>query len=182
MRELRAETPRLRIGPLEDRDRGVFCALFTDEETMHFVGSPLPREKALEDFEAALRVSRRDPPRQIFMRVACNDDPEDGAIGICSIQQIDLERRRAEVGLMLEPRHRAHGLGRESICALVRAAFDAFPIDEIWAQYDARHIAAERLFIGAGFSSCAHEGADTDGVRWRIRSVYRQSWEGQDEE
>jgi RimJ/RimL family protein N-acetyltransferase len=198
------ETPRLRMYALAASDEALFCELFTDMETMRFVGRPLAPVRAAASFRTALRshttyrevgnadlvgnidrptyrevgnadlVGNIDRPRtEVFLRVVHKSSGQD--IGLCSIQNVDLSQRRAELGMMLKPALQAQGLGKEALSALVSYAFGLFPIDETWVQYEGRHTAAERLVISTGFRVRAREDADP-GCSKRIGSAFRQDW------
>ncbi len=174
MRELQLNTPRLLIDALQAQDCELFCELFTDKRTMQFIGEPLSPARACANFQAALRRNAQQPLRQVFCKIV--EKTSDRAIGLCSIQRIDRNRRTCEIGLMLTPHRHRCGFGRETVVALVDAAFRVFPIGEISVQYGADNAAVERLFIGTGFRPGAHEGADEAGARMRLLSAYRHSW------
>jgi hypothetical protein len=199
------ETPRLRMHALAASDQALFCELFTDKETMRFVGRPLEPVRAAASFRTALRshidqvtyrdvgnadlvgnidrptyrevgnaVGNTDRPRtEVFLRVVHKSLGQD--IGLCSIQNVDLSQRRAELGTILKPALQAQGLGKEALSALVGYAFGLFPIDEAWVQYEERHTAAERLVISTGFKVRAREDAGP-GCSKRIGSTFRQDW------
>lgn len=174
MRGLQLNTPRLLIDALQAQDCKLFCELFTDKRAMQFIGEPLSPARARANFQAALRRSAQRPLRQVFCRIV--ERASGRAIGLCSIQRIDPDRHTCEIGLMLMPHRHRCGFGRETVAALVDAAFRVFPIGEISVQYGADNVAAERLFIGIGFRPGAHKGADEAGARMRLLSAYRDSW------
>lgn len=174
MIQLPLQTPRLHIAALRARDRELFCALFTDEHIMQFIGPPHARAAALRTFDAILRASTCKPRESIFYRIALRDTR--APIGICSLQQLDGARRIVEAGVMLLPERQGRGYGREALVALADTALRLFPFDEIRVQYHSDNEVAERSFIGAGFEPVAREGADTEGARMRILSAYRRTW------
>ena len=172
MRDLAVATPSTLIRPLVESDAPMYCALFTDKLTMRFIGPPLAHDRAMHDFQAALRAGDREPPREIFFSVrskATND-----TIGLCSIQRIDPVRQRAEVGLMLHQRAQRLGFGREIISALTRLAIDTLPVTGVWAQYAADNQAAVALFGSLGFVTMPLDSRDypPTHVGNQIRSLY----------
>lgn len=177
MPELHLETPRLDMLALEASDERLYCDLFTDTETMRHIGPCLSRVRAVRSFNAAVRANVARPRRQIFFRVVERTSME--AIGICCIQSVDLIRRRAELGVMLRHAHCGKGVGKEALSGLVDYAFRLFPIEEIWVQYQAGHLAAERLVISTGFSPSAYVEADENCPAMRVWSAFRQSWNPQ---
>jgi len=179
MSELHLETPRLRMHALSAADEALFCELFTDRETMQFIGRSLPHDRAARSFRAALRANSASPRRQVFLCVL--ERTSNQPVGICTVQNLDLLERRAELGMMIRPLQRGRGFGKEALAALVGYAFRLFPIEEAFVQYDPRHLAAERLVMSTGFSpkTLVGVGANEQGSPKRICSAFRESWDHQ---
>jgi RimJ/RimL family protein N-acetyltransferase len=159
----------------------LFCKLFSDEQTMRFVGPALSEKRAAHDFAAALRAAHRDPPRELFLSIC--DKLTEEAFGICSIQRIDPVHQRAEIGLMLQHHVQRKGFGKEVVEALTQTALATLPVVEIWAQYAADNQAAVALFNSVGFRPIRPEPADERAhkhaghVRIQTRSLYSRSSE-----
>lgn len=160
-------TPRALIRPLAADDKGLFCRLFSDNQTMRYISATVSVQRSVRDFAAALRAANRDPIRELFF---CITESSTGqAIGICSVQRIDPLAKRAEIGVMLQPASQGKGFGKEVIPALTATALRTLPIDEIWAQYDARNEAAAAVFAGNGFQPARadpREELHLTGARW----------------
>jgi RimJ/RimL family protein N-acetyltransferase len=168
------ETARLRIRPLKDCDAGLYCDLYTDAGTMRFIAPPLSRRAAERSFRASRRLLAETPPRQLVFAIV--DLSTRAAIGICSLQQIDLERRTAEAGIMLRPASRSRGYSREGLGALVRHAFERLPIDEVWVQISACYEVVERLVISVGFTrvnDAVRDGSRREMQIWRMHRERR---------
>ena len=165
---LHFETARLRVRPLAESDRELYCALYTDPETMRFIGSPLGSEPAIRSFAKALCAPHRTPVRDLFFTVI--ERRSNRPIGLCSLQHLDLHDRSVEAGMILRADVRARGYAREGLAALVARAFAVFEIDEVWVQASANHAIAQRLVIGVGFTRDDDASADRGGARqvWRI--------------
>jgi [ribosomal protein S5]-alanine N-acetyltransferase len=160
-------THRALIRPLAGGDEALFCRLFSDRQTMQFISSTVSVPRSARDFAAALRAANRDPIRELFFAVTEGIKGE--AIGICSVQRIDLIRKRAEIGVILQPAWQGKGFGKEIILALTSSALRTLPIDEIWAQYDVRNEAAAALFATSGFQpgrADPEEELQLTGARW----------------
>jgi len=166
-------TDQLLIRELQAQDQSIFCELFTDSGTMRFIGPALRPEQAIEQFGRALRSGEVQPRKGFFWTVV--ESRISRPIGICSLR---IEHTRAEAGLMLRSDHRLKGYGLETVQGLFQASFQVFPIDEIWVQYGARNLAAERLFAKAGLGACSDECAGTH-TQMRVRSAFREHWETQ---
>jgi RimJ/RimL family protein N-acetyltransferase len=164
-------TNRLDIRSLSGSDELLFCKLFTDADTMRYIGPQLSADRAASGFRMAVAFTGRRPAERLFFSVAVR--AQERKIGICSIQQIDPVLRRAEVGVVLESFARAQGFAREILPALVSRALTALPVDEIWLQYSKHHSLAERLFASAGFSRCLDPAAYGQRYDKRVWSARR---------
>ena len=167
------DTERLDIRPLSECDETLYCDLFTDADTMRYIGPQLSSDRAARSFRTAVALTRRDPAQRLFFSVAVRSAQR--TIGICSIQQIDPIRRRAEAGIVLESCARALGFAKEILPALVARALATFPVDEVWTQYSADHSIAERLVTAAGFSRRLDPAAYGQGPDKRVWSAHRSS-------
>lgn len=166
------DTARLKLRSLSESDESLYCELYGDAQTMRFIGPPLSPDRAARSFRKTLDSTRRHPVEQLILAVI--DEAAQQAIGICSIQQFDAHRRRAEAGIMLKPASHTRGLAKECFRALITYAFAMFPLDEIWSQIAADHSVAERVLIGVGFSRSDESRGERPGQR--IWSAYRESW------
>src|SRR5688572_10434787 len=110
------ETARLRMRPIADADEPLFTQLYTDEETMRFIGAPLTPERAAKSFRAALAGMQCRPIERLFLTV--NEKASLRDVGICSLQNCDLQRRSVQAGVMFVPTARAQGYSKESFVEL----------------------------------------------------------------
>jgi RimJ/RimL family protein N-acetyltransferase len=168
-------TERLHIRPVTEADESLYCALYTDSETMRFIARPLSPECAASSFQAALRMTGRRPLRQLYL--ALIDRQTQRGAGICSLQGIDPMLRRAEAGLVVAPDFRGGGFGGEAVRALLTIGFTALSLDEIWAQTPGNHGRAERLLISEGFTPSGGGKAEQEPGQ-RLLSAFRTSWPG----
>ena len=141
-------TTRLRMRALSDCDQALFCHLYTDAESMRFIGRPLSRTQALAAFHSTL-LSVREEYGACFFVIAPKGDKS--AVGLCAIQPVVRSAQRAEIGIMLAREGRGLRYGAEVVCGLATIAFRTLPIDRIWVQYHPANMAAERLFAGLSF-------------------------------
>lgn len=162
------DTGRLSIRVLSAHDEPLYRELYTDPETMRYIGQPLTQARVARSFRAAVTAAHRQsgeyPYLALFERAAGQP------IGIGSVRQLDTQRRRVEAGIMIRTAARTHGYAKEGLAALVARAFEILPIDEVWVEVAADHAVVERLVVSVGFSP----GDERPG--WRIWLAQRQSW------
>lgn len=143
-------TPRVCVRPLDSGDGGLYCCIYGDEDTMRHVGSPLSPARARRSFAAALRQTHAAAPPALFAAMMSAEGGD--ALGICGLRQIDLPRRRAEVGLLLLPPMRARGLGNEVLCGLLERCLVPQLFDEIYLEYDPDNVPMAKLASRAAFA------------------------------
>lgn len=168
------DTARLCLRQLTAQDEKLYCDLYTDADTMCFIGPPLAPGHAAKSFRAALKLTHDDPPKRLFFAIA--ERRSRHSLGIAAIQQFDVCRRRLEVGIIIGAWGRHQGYGKETIAALVSHAFEEFPIDKVWALTAVNHSAANALFAGIGFRRRGIVAATQRRLRQNIWSVNRVSW------
>ena len=167
-------TDRFLVRELSEQDRKLYCELFADPAVMRHVGRPLTSLGAAVSFGKLLQLTRRRfGPLRCFV-VA--DRKAAQAVGIGSIQRIDREARRAEVGLVLRRRACGRGFGREILAGLIAHAFTALPVDVISARYSAAHPAVERMLDAVGFARREAPAAAGRTPGTARRSVTRDRW------
>lgn len=165
------DTPRLHVRPLHAADEPVYCALYTDAETQRHTGGALAAGAAARSFGAALAAPRRRPLRQLYLMLC---DRRDGCgLGMVGLNAIDAAARRTEIGILMTPQARGVGYAREGFGALAAQIFGRFPIDEIYVQYAAENIGADRLATGVGFRYADRPGLAC-GADQRVAVMYRE--------
>jgi RimJ/RimL family protein N-acetyltransferase len=170
----RIETDRLIMRPLSEDDATLYCDLYGDPDTMHFVGPPLSRERAERSFRIVLASRDRRPVVRLVLAIV--EKASQQAIGIGGYQDFDVRRRRVEAGMLLKPESRGRGFGKEGLGALVTHAFAVFPVDEVWIQHAAENRIARRVPISLGFSHGIDAVASDERPGQCFWSAYRQSW------
>ncbi len=165
---------RLILRSLRESDEELYCALFCDSATMRFIGTPWSPAEARRAFRGVLEAMRAMPPRGVFLTVIPKHDRQ--PIGLCTLQNFDLPRARAELGLMLLPSGRAHGAATEALIAVIAHAFATLPFDELWVRFTNDHAAARRTAVSGGLvrhAQAAPEDLAANLWRW---SAHRGSW------
>ena len=128
---LEFDTPRLYMRQLQAEDETLFLDLYTDAETMRYIGEPLSSERAKRSFRKLSASTSESPPKRVFLTVL--DKATQRPLGICAIVQFEAGMTRAEVGIMLKSDARSKGFAREGLNGLVKQIFPVFPVSEIWA-------------------------------------------------
>lgn len=141
---------RLEIFTICEADRELYCQIYCDPEAMHFVAPAYSRAKAERCFSYALRESAKSEANLRLMSIAwqtCGSK-----IGICGFQRLAQDGLVFEPGFMLLPGIRGQGVGTQVVAALCKALFFQTAATEIWLQYRADNVAADRLVRRLGYS------------------------------
>jgi RimJ/RimL family protein N-acetyltransferase len=112
----RFQTRRLDLRPLEDGDRPLYVALYTDAGVMRHVGAPLSPDAAGRSFERVQQQMRQRPP-QAWYWIAClrGCGREAGLLAL----MFDPGRESAEFGMMMPAWAQGSGYATEAVGALV---------------------------------------------------------------
>ena len=164
------ETARLLTRPLSAEDEALYAHLYTDQETMRFIGEPLSAERAARTFRSALTGMERDPIERMFLAVI--EKSSGTTVGICSLQNFDPGLRSVQAGVMFVAAARAQGYAKEAFAGLIQRVFAELPVDELWVQFAADHVAVQRGVISVGFTRREATGPGPQNV-WSVR---RDSW------
>jgi RimJ/RimL family protein N-acetyltransferase len=167
------ETTHLRTRPISAADEPLFMQLYTDAETMHFIGAPLSAERAGASFRKVLAGMERSPIARLFLTMSEKASLRD--VGICSLQNCDPQRRTVEAGVMFVPAARALGYSKEIFFTLIPRVFAELPVDELRVQFAADHLAVQRAAISVGFARC-QAGQETGAQQLSVWSVRRDTW------
>ena len=175
------ETERLRMRPIVAADASLFEHLYTDAQTMRFIGEPLAPERAARSFRNALAGMQREPVERLFLTVVEKATRTD--VGICSLQNFDARERSVQAGVMFIEAARAKGYSKEGFTGLIQQVFAHLPVDELWVQFATDHMAVQRAVLSVGFArrrrtgqdgACQRNGQDDgQGNAWSVR---RESW------
>lgn len=140
-------TSRLLIRPLAESDLQLYLDLYTNAETMVFVGEPLPLEKAINSFQSALRINAKTPFKRLFLTIV-----EQGrCAGLCAINQWNSDTAQVEVGIMLLRPWHGQGYAMEALAALIQRVQQQFYTAVIKGDLDPENKAAVQLVVKTGF-------------------------------
>ena len=162
MRALRAE------------DESLYTHLYTDAETMRFIGAPLSTARAAVSFRSALAGMARTPIERLFLAVV--ERASSRAVGICSLQNFDPQRRSVQAGIMFIAAARARGYSKEGFIGLISQVFAEFPVDELWVQFAADHVAVQRAVTSVGFERRHTDAPQNEPEQLSLWVVRRDTW------
>jgi RimJ/RimL family protein N-acetyltransferase len=159
------DTSRLQMRPLARADKTLYTQLYSDPETMRYIGVPLTRQRAARSFHKLVASA---PALHTGLLLAIVERATGVAIGVSSVQNIDLSSSTAEAGIMLRAQARSRGYSREGLGAVVERAFDVLDLREVWVRISAEYTVVRRLVMGVGFTRCDRDGPAEAGVEiWR---------------
>jgi ribosomal-protein-alanine N-acetyltransferase len=141
--------PRLDLRWVDEADVDGLFALFSDLEVIRYWSTPAMRERReAEDYLAS--IHRHFAARDLF-QWGVQLHGETGIVGTTTLYRIDLDHRRAEVGIALGSRAWGRGYGREVLRLLIGLAFGKLGLHRLEADVDPHNARSLALFEGEGF-------------------------------
>ncbi|MGN6704649.1 MAG: GNAT family N-acetyltransferase [Rhodanobacter sp.] len=174
MKSFSREAGSVRLRPMTQGDEALFHALYTDPETMRFVGAAWTPAEAAERFRRVLQRGQESALANRYLVIV--EEATGDPLGICGSSHYDPVTMRLELGMMLLLRGRRLGVGRAALGALVDYMFRESPAVEVYARFAAVNRAAENVMARAGFhpgpvaKTERHESATCE---W---SIFRSEW------
>jgi RimJ/RimL family protein N-acetyltransferase len=168
------DTERVRLRLADAGDEALFHELYTDPETMRFIGPPLSAEQAASSFEKIVARQRERSFAGRFLIILSKATLQ--PVGICGTAQYGTDALRLEIGIVLKSEARSKGLAEEVLTALMNRIFALTPIEEICVQFSGLSPAAERLNGRMGFAPCIDAPQGEGALSKRICSIHRSSW------
>lgn len=141
------QTSRLTIRPLADKDRLMYCSLYTDPELMQFIAPVMAMEKAQQSFDIALRLSKQQPFKRLFLALYQHNS----AVGMVGLSALDPKMERAEIGVLLAKTGRGQGFGQEALNAVSRLFLQLNPGFSLYTDIDPSNAAAQHMVLQVGF-------------------------------
>ena len=148
------ELPRLRghnvdLRALADSDAPAILATFGDRDVMEFWSSP-----PLADLAAATALIgdiRTSFMQRRFFQWGIVFRETGDVVGTCTLFNVELEHRRAEIGFALRRAVWGKGLARDAVEALIRFAFMTMELHRLEADTDPRNQRSLKLLERQGF-------------------------------
>ena len=101
---------------------------------------------------------------------------EDKVIGTCEFNNMDSEKRTADIGCELKKSYREHGYMTEALETVIKIAFRKYNFDMLYANVLITNNASQALFKKLGFFECESNVENT--VRFCLankREIYAES-------
>ena len=139
-------TERLRLRPIEDRDRDAFVAMNLDPGVMHFFPGTYPAEKTDEHI-ARYRLQLARDGFSFLTLEHLQTGAFLGMVGmqIMIVQVPDLPQPAYEIGWRLVRSAQGHGYATEAMHAIVAHAFNALHLPGLVAIIATSNVASQRV-------------------------------------
>ncbi len=139
---------RIILRAWEKSDLEAFSRWFDDPEITVYLGNAYPAQ-SFEQEERFVQRALEDKNEHHYSMVL----KEGGLlIGSCSIHQLDLKKRSAEVGLVIgEKAYWSRGYGREALHLLQEIAFEGLGLNRLALRHTDFNERGHRCYLAAGF-------------------------------
>lgn len=168
------ETARLRLRPLDDSDQPLYVDLYTQPDTMRFIGQPLTPEAAIAQFNRVVLWQSR--PSMGGKTFVIEEKTTRRRLGICATAHFEVHTARIEAGVMLLPPFQAQGYAREALTALIDGIFTHLPINEVKVRFSGLSLAAVQLNRRMGLRPLVTVPQDTGPLSVRTCSMEKATW------
>lgn len=143
------ETERLVLRQLEPRDAPALFEMMSDRDTMRYAETAPMAEVAQAEALISRHTEGFAAGKSIRWGLTLHE--KDRVIGTCSLFQIDLDCRRAEIGYILRRDHWGHGYNNEAALEVIKYAFAGLDLNRIEAELDPRNAASVKAVRRLGF-------------------------------
>jgi [ribosomal protein S5]-alanine N-acetyltransferase len=148
------ELPRIQgrkvdLRPLADQDAPALLSIFGDPEVTRFWSSP-----PLRDLAAATKLIgeiRAAFSRRSLFQWGFSSREGGEALGTCTLFNVDLAHRRAEVGFALRRDLWGQGLATDALSSLIEFSFETLALHRLEADVDPRNERSQRVLERQGF-------------------------------
>ncbi len=140
---------RVRLRWLTNNDVPSLFAIFSDPEVMRYWSS-LP----LADVAAAAELLEKihdNFAKRLFFQWGVARCADDKVIGTCTLFQVDLDNRRAEIGYALASDYWGQGYMREALTLLLDFCFGTLNFHRLEADVDPQNLASIKTLERLGF-------------------------------
>lgn len=162
-------TDRLKLRRLTMADAPSFLAIFSDAEVMRYWSSP-PLTGIEQASEKVAGIVAHYASGDLF-QLGIIRKTDGRLIGTCTLHQIHLQNRRAEIGYALGREHWGQGYMQEALTAMIDHAFGPLRLHRLEADIDPRNEASARSLERMGFQREGHLRE-----RWIVGDEVSDSW------
>lgn len=152
--EVRLQTARLELRPLNGDDAAALFALFSDPAAMRYWSTP--PWTSIEQAHASIAVDLDGLPKGEHLRLGLVRRDDGQLLGTCSLFHLHPSSKRGEIGYMLRADAWGRGLMHEALQALLQFAFDELKLHRLEADIDPRNGGSARSLERLGFTKEGH--------------------------
>lgn len=143
------EGSRIRLRALRDDDSPAMLSIFGDAEVMRYWSSP-PLVSVADATDLVQEIARAFVERRLFQWGVCAREV-DQVLGTCTLFNVDLPHRRAEVGFAFRRDLWGQGFATEALGTLIQFAFDTMGLHRLEADVDPHNERSQRVLERQGF-------------------------------
>lgn len=176
--QVRLGTERLALRPFRVSDAEALFAIFSDLKVMRYWSGP-PWTSVAQAHEL-IEVDLKAMPKGEHLRLGIELQHSGELIGMCTLFQLKVQCRRAEIGYGLASPFWGFGYMHESLSALLHFGFRELDLNRVEADVDPRNEASIRSLQRLGFRKEGHlrerwivEGEVSDSG---IYGLLRKEW------
>lgn len=142
-------TARLVLRPLRLEDAAPLFAMYSDIEFMRYWSFPVMKrfEQAVDYLARRMQGSAAEWEIVWAIELAATRE----VIGLCSLFNVEMASKRAEIGFGLQHPFWGQGYMSEAARAVVDCAFDVLRLRRLEADIDPRNVASARVVERLGF-------------------------------
>ncbi|WP_179023825.1 GNAT family N-acetyltransferase [Shewanella sp. Scap07] len=136
-------TQRLHMRLLDERDKALYCSLYTDPIVMEKIGKTLAYEKTEKSFAIALKLLNATPQRHYVWLISDKHTGE--ALGMQNIAINKHDSTQAEFGIMLTPKSYGKHIAFESIGALTEYGLHTLKLQKMYSYFQPSNTAILKI-------------------------------------
>ena len=132
---------------IEKEDLELMRSMLNDHEMENLVvGWAFPVSKYQQEKWYENNINNMNSLRFII------ETEEDGAVGLATLTEIDWKNRKATHGIKLaNKKNRTRGIGRDSVMAIMRYAFDELQLNRLNGSWFEENIASKTMYMKCGW-------------------------------
>ena len=142
-------TARLLLRPIAAADAPALFSMMSDPPTMRYWSTP--PWTAMPEADAFIHAAQTKSPDNLDVLFGIELRASGLLVGTCTLFDVIVPSRRAEVGYLLDRRHWGLGIMSEAATALLSYGFGALALNRVEADIDPRNLSSARLLERLGF-------------------------------
>ena len=144
------EQTQLYLRPLRMEDAPAMLSWMNDADSVRYLGGGFQRKRTLKDVQDLIALTLDGEFTGETWAVAEKESGE--YLGECRLMLPDAAARRAEIAIVLLPKARGRGLGRQALELLLKRAFCELQYNRLYLNCAQANQPARLLYERAGFT------------------------------